>query len=217
MISNKIKVSLISVILSVILTNQTVSSLAATADSTYTPQVEQLLTLVLFISIMIATLVFGLLLYILIRFREGTDTVRKHIKNEMRLEVAWIAFATIIVTVLFAVSLPVTSSYFTEQEIYDEEILVIAYQFNFTFVRENGSRTVDVVYLDLHKNYKFNITSIDVIHSFYAHELSIKLDMVPGRYNIVYVQVHTPGTYEVRCAEYCGFGHYLMEAKIIVR
>ncbi|MHA2306051.1 MAG: cytochrome c oxidase subunit II, partial [Candidatus Hodarchaeales archaeon] len=74
---------------------------------------------------------------------------------------------------------------------------------------------VDVVYLKVNEIYKFNITSIDVIHSFYAHELSIKLDMVPGRYNIVYVQIREPGIYEVHCAEYCGFGHYLMEAKII--
>jgi heme/copper-type cytochrome/quinol oxidase subunit 2 len=209
------RIRLIVLLLGLVVVIPVTNTSAVPSESTYTPQVQLLLTIVVLVSIMIASIVFGLLIYIAIRFREGSNTVRKRIENEMRLEIAWIVFATIIVLSLFVASLPVTTSYFTEQEQYDEEILVIAYQYNFTFVREDGSRTVDVVYLKVNEIYKFNITSIDVIHSFYAHELSIKLDMVPGRYNIVYVQIREPGIYEVHCAEYCGFGHYLMEAKII--
>ena len=194
----------------------TISVLAAPTQSTYTPQVEHLMTLVILVSVGIASIVFGLLIYVVIRFREGNDTVRKRIQNEKRLEIAWIIFAAVIVLSLFVISLPVTNSYFIDQEVYDEEILVIAYQYNFTFVMEDGSRTVDVVHLRVNTMYKFNLSSVDVIHSFYVHELSIKLDMVPGRFNIVFVEVSVPGVYEVHCAEYCGFGHYLMEAKIIV-
>ncbi|MHA2252262.1 MAG: cytochrome c oxidase subunit II [Candidatus Kariarchaeaceae archaeon] len=210
------KIRMIVYLLGLVVTIPVTYTSAAPSESTYTPQVQLLLTLVILVSVMIASIVFGLLIYIAIRFREGSNTVRKRIENEMRLEIAWIVFATVIVLSLFLASLPATTSYFTEPEQYDEEILVIAYQYNFTFVRENGDRTVDVVYLRVNDVYKFNITSIDVIHSFYAHELSIKLDMVPGRYNIVYVQIREPGTYEIHCAEYCGFGHYLMQAKIIV-
>jgi heme/copper-type cytochrome/quinol oxidase subunit 2 len=194
----------------------TINVIASPTQSTYTPQVEFLMALVVFVSVIIAAIVFGLMIYVLVRFREGNETVRKPIKNENRLEVAWIIFAAIIVLSLFVVSLPVTHSYFTDQEVYDEEVLVIAYTYNFTFVREDGTRTVDVVYLQVNTLYKFNFSSIDVIHSFYAHELSIKLDMVPGRFNIIFVEITVPGIYEVHCAEYCGFGHYLMEAKIIV-
>jgi heme/copper-type cytochrome/quinol oxidase subunit 2 len=174
------------------------------------------MVIVIFFSILIASIVFGLLIFILIRFRESSNVTRKKIKNEMRIEIAWILFASIIVATLFLASLPVTQSYLTEQEDYDEEILIIAYKYNFTFVREDGNRTIDVVYLKVDTTYKFNITSIDVIHSFYAHELSIKLDMIPGRYNIIYLNIPNPGIYEVHCAEYCGFGHYMMQAKIIV-
>ncbi len=133
----------------------------------------------------------------------------------MRLELGWIIFAAVIVLSLFVLSLPVTSSYFSEQE-YDEEILVIAYQYNFTFVREDGNRSVDHLEIEVNKVYKLNLTSIDVIHSFYVHELSIKLDMVPGRYNVVYLKVREPGEYEMHCAEYCGPYHFIMSAKIIV-
>jgi cytochrome c oxidase subunit 2 len=185
-------------------------------QSEYTPQVEFLFTIVILVSIFIALLVFGLLIYVLYRFREGSNTSRKLIENEMRLELGWIIFAAVIVLSLFFISLPVTSSYFLEREDYDEEILVIAYQYNFTFVRANGTRTVDILHIKVNKLYKLNLTSIDVIHSFYAHELSIKLDMVPGRYNIVYLKVREPGEYEIHCAEYCGTYHFIMSAKIIV-
>ena len=210
------KLSLGSLIFGLFIREPVISAVASPTDSTYTPQIEFLLTVVILVSIFIASLVFGMLIYIVLRFREGNKTVRRRIQNEMRLEIGWVIFATIIVLSLFAASLPATTSYFSEREDYDEEILVIAYQYNFTFVRENGSRTVDIVHIKVNEVIKFNITSIDVIHSFYAHELSIKLDMVPGRYNIVYLEVPIPGTYEVHCAEYCGFGHYSMEAKIVV-
>ncbi len=216
-LKRKKKVLLVNLIIGGIFAASIIPAYASPSESTYTPQVQLLLTLVVLVSIMIAAIVFGLLIYVIIRFRENSNTIRKPIKNEMRLEIAWIVFATVIVVSLFAVSLPVTESYFTEQEFYDEEILVIAYQYNFTFVREDGSQTIDVVYLRVNEMYMFNLTSIDVIHSFYVHELSIKLDMIPGRYNIIYVQISQPGVYEVHCAEYCGFGHYSMEAKIVVQ
>ncbi|MFX1507916.1 MAG: cytochrome c oxidase subunit II, partial [Promethearchaeota archaeon] len=184
--------------------------------STYTPQVQLLMFIVIIFSVLITVIVFTLMIYILIRFRESSKSPRKKIQNEIRLEVIWIVFASIIVSILFISSLPVTQSYLTEHQTYDEEIVVIAYKYNFTFIREDGTRTEGVVYLETNKLYKFNISSIDVIHSFYVHELSVKLDMIPGRYNIIYIQIPDPGEYEVHCAEYCGFGHYSMKAKIIV-
>ncbi|MHA2245129.1 MAG: cytochrome c oxidase subunit II transmembrane domain-containing protein [Candidatus Hodarchaeales archaeon] len=189
---------------------------ASPQESTYTPQVQFLLLIVVFCSILIASTVFILLLYILIQFRESSKAPRKKIQNQVRLEVIWIVFASIIVSILFLSSLPVTQSYLTEHQDYDEQIIVTAYRYNFTFVREDGASTVGVVKLEVNKLYKFNITAIDVIHSFYVHELSIKLDMIPGRHNIIYVQISKPGVYEAHCAEYCGFGHYSMKAKIIV-
>ncbi|MHA2276627.1 MAG: cytochrome c oxidase subunit II transmembrane domain-containing protein [Candidatus Kariarchaeaceae archaeon] len=203
---NKVRKLIVSLAGIIFIVIPTISVLATPTQSTYTPQVELLLAIVILVSVGIASIVFGLLIYVVVRYREGNDTVRKRIQNENRLEIAWIIFAAVTVLSLFVVSLPVTNSYFIDQEVYDEEILVIAYQ----------SRTVDVVHLKVNKMYKFNLSSVDVIHSFYAHELSIKLDMVPGRFNIVFVEVSVPGVYEVHCAEYCGFGHYLMEAKIIV-
>jgi heme/copper-type cytochrome/quinol oxidase subunit 2 len=185
-------------------------------QSNFTPQVEALLFIVILISILIASIVFGLMIFILIRFRESSDVPREKIQNQMRVEAVWIAFASILVCVLFLSSFPVTQSYLTEPQSYDEQVQIIAYKYDFKFIREDGNETIGFVNLEVNKLYMFNISSIDVVHSFYVHELAIKLDMIPGRQNYIYVEITQVGTYEVHCAEYCGFGHYLMMAEIIV-
>ena len=54
------------------------------------------------------------------------------------------------------------------------------------------------------------LESNDVIHSFWVPRLSGKLDMVPGRRNILPIQADAPGVFAGQCAEYCGGPHALM-------
>ncbi len=54
------------------------------------------------------------------------------------------------------------------------------------------------------------LESSDVIHSFWVPRLSGKLDMVPGRRNLLPIQADAPGVYAGQCAEYCGGPHALM-------
>ena len=59
------------------------------------------------------------------------------------------------------------------------------------------------------------LESADVIHSFWVPRLSGKLDMIPGRRNIMRIQADAPGTYGGQCAEYCGGPHALMGFAVI--
>ena len=59
------------------------------------------------------------------------------------------------------------------------------------------------------------LESSDVIHSFWVPRLSGKLDMVPGRRNILPIQADTPGVFGGQCAEYCGGPHALMGFVVI--
>lgn len=59
--------------------------------------------------------------------------------------------------------------------------------------------------VDLH------LTSNDVIHSFWVPRLGGKLDMLPGRTNVLRLQAHEPGIYHGQCAEFCGTGHAHMQ------
>ena len=54
------------------------------------------------------------------------------------------------------------------------------------------------------------LESPDVIHSFWVPRLSGKLDMIPGRTNLIRIQADEPGVYAGQCAEYCGGPHALM-------
>ncbi|MET1754157.1 cytochrome c oxidase subunit II [Novosphingobium sp. RD2P27] len=59
------------------------------------------------------------------------------------------------------------------------------------------------------------LESADVIHSFWVPRLSGKLDMIPGRRNLMRIQANTPGTFGGQCAEYCGGPHALMGFTVI--
>jgi cytochrome c oxidase subunit 2 len=54
------------------------------------------------------------------------------------------------------------------------------------------------------------LTSEDVIHSFWVPRLGGKMDMIPGRVNTLRLQADEPGIYGGHCAEYCGGAHSLM-------
>jgi cytochrome c oxidase subunit II len=59
------------------------------------------------------------------------------------------------------------------------------------------------------------LESADVIHSFWVPRLSGKLDMVPGRRNVIRIQADRPGVYGGQCAEFCGGPHALMGFAVI--
>ena len=59
------------------------------------------------------------------------------------------------------------------------------------------------------------LESADVIHSFWVPRLSGKLDMIPGRRNLMKIQADAPGTFGGQCAEYCGGPHALMGFKVV--
>lgn len=59
------------------------------------------------------------------------------------------------------------------------------------------------------------LQSADVIHSFWVPRLSGKLDMIPGRRNLMRIQADKPGIYGGQCAEYCGGPHALMGFTVV--
>ncbi len=59
------------------------------------------------------------------------------------------------------------------------------------------------------------LTSDNVIHSFWVPELAGKLDMIPGKVNRLRLLAERPGVYYGACAEYCGGPHALMQFRVI--
>jgi len=90
-------------------------------------------------------------------------------------------------------------------------VQVIAQQWQFTY-RWPGYGGVETDSIDLpeHTLVQFNVTSLDVIHSFWAYQLGVKADANPGINNVAYVSTLGPLNFNVRCAELCGVWHGYM-------
>jgi len=90
-------------------------------------------------------------------------------------------------------------------------VQVIAQQWRFTYryPQFGGFETTQLV-LPVGEPVQFDVTSLDVIHSFWAYQLGVKADANPGVNNVAYTTpVHT-GPVTVRCAELCGLWHGAM-------
>jgi cytochrome c oxidase subunit II len=98
------------------------------------------------------------------------------------------------------------------------EVQVIAQQWQFTFRYPSygGLETQDLV-IPVGKFVEFHVTSLDVIHSFWAVGLGVKADAVPGADNVVFVRPDRTGPFQIRCAELCGLWHgqmYQLTARV---
>jgi len=90
-------------------------------------------------------------------------------------------------------------------------VQVIGQQWEWTFRYPSfgGVETHELV-LPQHTSVTLHVTSLDVVHSFWAYQLGVKADANPGTDNVAYVQTRGPGTFQIRCAELCGLFHGYM-------
>ena len=56
----------------------------------------------------------------------------------------------------------------------------------------------------------FHVTSLDVIHGFWAYQLGVKADANPQLDNIAYTSTRPARPFTVRCDELCGLWHGAM-------
>jgi cytochrome c oxidase subunit 2 len=91
------------------------------------------------------------------------------------------------------------------------QVQVIAQQWRFTYryPQFGGFETAQLM-LPLNEPVQFNVTSLDVIHSFWAYQLGVKADANPGVNNVAYTTARQTGNVTVRCAELCGLWHGAM-------
>ncbi|HEY6792880.1 MAG TPA: cytochrome c oxidase subunit II [Trebonia sp.] len=88
------------------------------------------------------------------------------------------------------------------------QVQVIGQQWAWTFryPQFGGFETTQLV-LPVNEPVALNVTSLDVIHSFWAIQLGVKADANPGLDNIAYTTPQQTGNFEVRCVELCGIWH----------
>lgn len=98
---------------------------------------------------------------------------------------------------------------------------VSAFQWSFRFTYPNNVTSMRDCAVPAGKQVIFNVTSADVMHNFGLPNFKLKIDAIPGRFNILWIttpQVNPNQqlTYQIRCYELCGTGHTYMIGKLIV-
>jgi len=91
------------------------------------------------------------------------------------------------------------------------QVQVIGQQWNWTYRYPSyGGVETQELFLPEHTWVRLDVTSLDVIHSFWAYKLGVKADANPGVDNVAYVQTRGPMSFDLRCAELCGLWHGYM-------
>ena len=75
--------------------------------------------------------------------------------------------------------------------------------------------TVNELHLPVGQPVLLELTSHDVIHSFWVPNLHGKKDLIPGYVTTLWLQADQPGVFRGQCAEFCGHQHAHMAFLVI--
>jgi cytochrome c oxidase subunit 2 len=127
---------------------------------------------------------------------------------------------TLVLTALLAFSLPTMRP--LEAEDGDLRIAVEGEQFWWRVRYEAGEtlapaavETANEIRIPVGRTVVFLLESPDVIHSFWIPGLAGKVDMIPGRTNVLVAHATAAGVFRGACAEFCGLSHANMAFDVV--
>lgn len=77
--------------------------------------------------------------------------------------------------------------------------------------------TANEIHIPVGKKVMLQLTSGDVIHSWWVPALGRKMDMIPGLTNYMWFTASEPGEYLGSCSEFCGMQHARMRIRVIAQ
>jgi cytochrome c oxidase subunit 2 len=195
--------------------------------------IQQTIVVFTLVSIPITAFVFAVLLYSLFGWKGKSGDVPPNndnpaIRTNVVAVITWTAASSILAAFLVVWGLielaDITADSYgstsaTGQPKTEDALVVnvTGQQWVWTFeYPQYDKATSDILYLPKDRAVLFNVTSVDVIHNFWAVELGIKIDANPGAITQTGVTPNKEGIFNVRCAELCGLHHAYMETKIDV-
>lgn len=171
-------------------------------------------TLVVAVPIFVLVMTVAIYSVVAFRARPGDESDGAPIHGNARLEVVWVAIPFLIVVALGGAAWWVLHDIEREQpntltvNVTGEQF---AWSFEYPPERAGGEPVqTDELVLPLGRPVKFDLTSKDVIHSFWIPAFRLKSDVVPGITTTYRATPNRLGTYSGVCAELCGVGHSTM-------
>ncbi|HKJ89306.1 MAG TPA: cytochrome c oxidase subunit II [Gammaproteobacteria bacterium] len=198
-------------------------------------QVYNLHMLILWICVAIGVVVFGTMIYSMIRFRKKNGAVAAQFHESTTVEIIWTIIPFLI---LIGMAIPATGTLITMERTGDSDLTVKVtgyqwkweYQYmgdNVDFFSDLSTPTEEIqnqeakdkhylrevdhrLVVPTNTKIRFLVTSADVIHSWWVPALGMKKDAIPGYVNELWAKIEKPGVYRGQCAELCGRGHAYM-------
>jgi cytochrome c oxidase subunit 2 len=144
-------------------------------------------------------------------------------RGHLGIQVAWILITTVVVLFLAGFgtyelvqpggagggegSSPIWTP--TSKTILPIQVIGQQWKFTYRYPTFGGFETNELM-VPNDTTIQFNVTSLDVIHSFWAYQLGVKADANPDYNNVAYATTQQLGSFIVRCSELCGIWHGAM-------
>ena len=207
-------------------------------------EINDLFFPVLGVAIIVFFLVQGAIIYLAVRYRArrraaaaaaqsddpdddlyGDDEYPEQVHGNLRLELAWTIIPTIllaVISVFTLISLVELNEVSAAED--DLRVTVVGQQWWWEFqyhLDGDTSTPPDIVtanelVMPVRQQVPLEITSRDVIHSFWIPRLNGKKDAVPGRTHPWVIEADEPGRYMGQCTEFCGLSHAYMRMYAVV-
>lgn len=162
--------------------------------------------------------------YALVAFRGRKDVLEDGapIRGHQKFQIAWLAVSTALVLFLFGYGTyelvvpagagsgegpnPIWVPAAAKTPALQVQVVAQQWRFTYRYINAGGFESTQL-YLPVDRPVVFHVTSLDVIHSFWAYQLGVKADANPGVDNVAFVTPTQLGKFEVRCSELCGIWH----------
>ena len=175
--------------------------------------VDQVFWYILGVFVVMLMGITAVLVYVVVHHRRSKNPVVSDIRDNYKLEIVWTVVPTLIALSMFAIG---WSSYLGLRTVPvgATKIEVLAQQFSWIFVYANDKKTENELVVPQGRAINLNISSLDVLHSFFLPAFRIKVDAVKGMPNYAWFQADRVGNYDIQCTEDCGVDHSAMVANL---
>ncbi len=187
--------------------------------------IDRVWDLFLWIGYGVLAFVVVLVVFVVIRFKRRDEVLPRQKHYNIPLEVAYTAIPLVVVLGLFAVTFVTVRAIDDTADDPDLVVEVTAFQWQWQFdypeagVSIIGGAGDDIpeLVLPARSTVRFDLRSLDVVHSFWITAFRFKRDMIPGSPSSFSVDISdSPGWYPHAgvCAEFCGLDHAKMQFSV---
>ena len=176
--------------------------------------------LVFWIAVIIFILVEALLVFFVLRYQRRAENEHpEQYHGNTKLEITWTVIPALILVVVFVFTIRTMGEVGpSNPPAKGMPIRVIGHQWWWEVQYNDGKvKYATDVHIPAGQVVNVELTSQNVIHSFWVPSLMGKTDVVPGHTNTTWLLTDQLGKYDGQCAEFCGAQHANMLFNVIVQ